>query len=121
MSAAELSREPHVHLGPLAYRAGDLERAGQGEPRGKKAQISGVLVRSERVEKDNQALVEERDGLVDRIKERIARGRNGSIGSSGGRAPSWPKQHGNTIRPLARQSEVRRHARRSPHADPSVT
>ena len=24
--AAELSREPNVHLGPLAYRAGDLER-----------------------------------------------------------------------------------------------
>ena len=71
--AAELSREPNVHLGPLAYRAGDLERAGQGEAAaGEKAQISGVLVRSERVEKDNQALVEERDGLVERIKERIA-------------------------------------------------
>ena len=71
--AAELSREPNVHLGPLAYRAGDLERAIQGEAAaGEKAQISVVLVRSERVEKDNQALVEERDGLVERIKERIA-------------------------------------------------
>ena len=70
--AAELSREPNVHLGPLAYRAGDLERAGQGEQRGEKAQISGVLVRAERVEKDNQELAEERNGLVERIKERIA-------------------------------------------------
>ena len=71
--AAELSREPNVHLGPMAYRAGDLERAGQGEAAaGEKAQISGVLVRAERVEKDNQELAEERNGLVERIKERIA-------------------------------------------------
>ena len=71
--AAKLSREPNVHLGPMAYRAGDLERAGQGEAAaGEKAQISVVLERSERVEKDNQALVEERDGLANRIKERIA-------------------------------------------------
>ena len=29
--AAELSRKPNVHLGPQAYRAGDLEREGRGE------------------------------------------------------------------------------------------
>ena len=28
--AAELSRKPNVHLGPQAYRAGDLEREGRG-------------------------------------------------------------------------------------------
>ena len=70
--AAELSREPNVHLGPLAYRAGDLERAGRGEHREEKTQISGVLERADRVEKDNEALFEERDGLIERIKERIA-------------------------------------------------
>ena len=63
--AAELSRKPNVHLGPQAYRAGDLERRGEAEP-------SGVLARAERVEKDNQALRQERDGLIERIKERIA-------------------------------------------------
>ena len=30
------------------------------------------MERAERVEKDNEALIEERDGLIDRIKERIA-------------------------------------------------
>ena len=35
-------------------------------------EISGVLARAERVEKDNEALRQERDGLIDRIKERIA-------------------------------------------------
>ena len=63
--AAELSRKPNVHLGPQAYRAGDLERRGKAEP-------SWVLARAERVEKDNQALRQERDGLIERIKERIA-------------------------------------------------
>ena len=32
--AAEFSRKPNVHLGPLAYRAGDLEREGRGERSG---------------------------------------------------------------------------------------
>ena len=32
--AAELSRKPNVHLGPQAYRAGDLEREGRGERSG---------------------------------------------------------------------------------------
>ena len=64
--AAELSRKPNVHLGPQAYRAGDLEQEGR------RGERSGVLERAERVEKDNQALVEERDGLIERIKERIA-------------------------------------------------
>ena len=63
--AAELSRKPNVHLGPQAYRAGELERRGEAER-------SGVLARAERVEKDNQALRQERDGLIERIKERIA-------------------------------------------------
>ena len=117
--AAELSREPNVHLGPMAYRAGDLERAGQGEAAaGEKAQISGVLAKADRVGKDNEALVEERDGLVWRIKERIAaiyqelqasrkrygrresgsrrgprtRGGNGSIESSRGPATSGPQK-----------------------------
>ena len=56
---------------PLAYRAGDLERAGRGEHREEKTQISGVLERADRVEKDNEAMAEERDGLIERIKERI--------------------------------------------------
>ena len=63
--AAELSRKPNVHLGPQAYRAGDLERRGEAER-------SGVLARAERVEQGNQALRQERDGLIERIKERIA-------------------------------------------------
>ena len=69
--AAELSREPNVHLGPEAYRAGDLERVSRGG-QGTGVEISGVLARAERVEKDNEALRQERDGLIDRIKERIA-------------------------------------------------
>ena len=59
--AAELSRKPNVHLGAQAYRAGELERRDEAER-------SGVLERAERVEKDNEALVEERDGLIERIK-----------------------------------------------------
>ena len=58
--AAELSRKPNVHLGPQALR--ELP----GEPE------SFVHQKAERVEKDNQALAEERDGLIERIKERIA-------------------------------------------------
>ena len=68
-----MSREPNVHLGPEAYRAGDLERAGRGEAAaGGKPEVSRVLARAERVEKGNEALRQERDGLIDRIKERIA-------------------------------------------------
>ena len=63
--AAELSRKPNVHLGAQAYRAGELERRDE-------ADRSGVLERAERVEKDNEALRQERDGLIERIKERIA-------------------------------------------------
>ena len=74
--ASELSRKPNVHLGPQAYRAGDLEREDRGERRDE-AQRSGVLARAERVEQDNQALRQERDGLI----ERIRRGSRGSIGS----------------------------------------
>ena len=33
---------------------------------------AGFWLRSERVEQDNQALRQERDGLIERIKERIA-------------------------------------------------
>ena len=58
--AAELSRKPNVHLGPQALR--ELP----GEPE------SFVHQKAERVEKDNESLVEERDGLIERIKERIA-------------------------------------------------
>ena len=57
-----------------------LRRAGCGEridhrslaERRDEVERSGVLERAERVEQDNQALVEERDGLIERIKERIA-------------------------------------------------
>ena len=63
--AAELSRKPNVHLGAQAYRAGELERRDEAER-------SGVLERAERVEKDNEALRQERDGLIERIKEKIA-------------------------------------------------
>ena len=38
-----------------------LRRAGRGEHCEEKTQISGVLERADRVEKDNEALVEERD------------------------------------------------------------
>ena len=54
------SRKPNVHLGPQALR--ELP----GEP------DSFVHQKAERVEKENEALVEERDGLIERIKERIA-------------------------------------------------
>ena len=63
--AAELSRKPNAHLGAQAYRAGELERRDEAER-------SGVLERAERVEKDNEALRQERDGLIERIKEKIA-------------------------------------------------
>ena len=63
--AAELSRKPNVHLGAQAYRAGELERRDEAER-------SGVLERAEGVEKDNEALRQERDGLIERIKEKIA-------------------------------------------------
>ena len=57
-----------------------LRRAGCGEridhrslaERRDEAERSGVLERAERVEKDNEALVEERNGLIERIKESIA-------------------------------------------------
>ena len=44
-------------------------RPGAGGPWGEEA---GFWLRSERVEQDNQALRQERDGLIERIKERIA-------------------------------------------------
>ena len=58
--AAELSREPNVHLGPQALR----ELPGRAE--------SFVHQKAERVEKNNQAMVEERDGSIKKIEERIA-------------------------------------------------
>ena len=58
--AAELSREPNVHLGPQALR----ELPGGAE--------SFVHQKAERVEKNNQAMVEERDGYMKQIEERIA-------------------------------------------------
>ena len=148
--AAELSREPNVHLGPEAYRAGDLEQAGRGEAAaGGKPEASRVLERAERVEKDNEALIEERDGLIDRIKERIA-GR--SIGSFKGfwRRYEWresgsrsekrsgtgsgsmgegtretrpggpPKSHGNTPTRRDRKSAMRP-VRLSPPTNTNVT
>ena len=89
--AAELSRKPNVHLGPQAYRAGDLERRGEAER-------SGVLARAERVEKDNQALRQERDGLIERIKERIAviyrelQALPEKIRAAGERVKAWEKE-----------------------------
>ena len=58
--AAELSREPNVHLGPQALR----QLPGRAE--------SFVHQKAERVEKNNQAMVEERDGYIKQIEERIA-------------------------------------------------
>ena len=58
--AAELSREPNVHLGPQALK----ELPGRAE--------SFVHQKAERVEKNNQAMVEERDGSIKKIEERIA-------------------------------------------------
>ena len=89
--AAELSRKPNVHLGPQAYRAGELERRGEAER-------SGVLARAERVEKDNQALRQERDGLIERIKERIAgiyrelQALPEKIRAAGERVKAWEKE-----------------------------
>ena len=57
--AAQLSRKPNVHLGPQALR----ELPGGPD--------SFVHQKAERVEKDNEAMAEERDGLIERIKERI--------------------------------------------------
>ena len=58
--AAELSRKPNVHLGPQALR----ELPGGAE--------SFVHQKAERVEKDNAALVEERDGYMKQLRARIA-------------------------------------------------
>ena len=58
--AAELSRKPNVHLGPQALR----QLPGGAE--------SFVHQKAERVEKNNQAMVEERDGYMKQIEERIA-------------------------------------------------
>ena len=44
-------------------------RRGAGGPGGEEA---GFWLRADRVEQDNQALRQERDGLIERIKERIA-------------------------------------------------
>ena len=44
-------------------------RPGAGGPGGEEA---GFWLRADRVEQDNQALRQERDGLIERIKERIA-------------------------------------------------
>ena len=52
-----------------AGRGGAGRRPGAGGPRGEEA---GFWLRAERVEQDNQALRQERDGLIERIKERIA-------------------------------------------------
>ena len=95
--AAELSRKPNVHLGPQAYRAGDLEREDRGERRDE-AERSGVLARAERVEQDNQALRQERDGLIERIKERIAgiyrelQALPEKIRAAGERVKAWEKE-----------------------------
>ena len=96
--AAELSRKPNVHLGPQAYRAGDLEREDRGERRDE-AQRSGVLARAERVEQDNQALRQERDGgIIERIKERIAgiyrelQALPEKIREAGERVKAWEKE-----------------------------
>ena len=90
--AAELSRKPNVHLGPQAYRAGELERRGEAER-------SGVLARAERVEQDNQALRQERDGgIIERIKERIAgiyrelQALPEKIREAGERVKAWEKE-----------------------------
>ena len=58
--AAELSREPNVHLGPQALR----QLPGRAE--------SFVHQKAERVEKNNQAMVEERDGYIKQIEKQIA-------------------------------------------------
>ena len=96
--AAELSRKPNVHLGPQAYRTGDLEREDRGERRDE-AQRSGVLARAERVEQDNQALRQERDGgIIERIKERIAgiyqelQALPEKIREAGERVKAWEKE-----------------------------
>ena len=136
--AAELSRKPNVHLGPQALR--ELP----GEPE------SFVHQKAERVEKDNESLVEERDGLIERIKERIAgiyqelqalpekirgaggadprRGRrsgseSGSMGEGSRRpGPSGsPNSPRNTLTLAGRKSATRPRAHLSPHADTSAT
>ena len=96
--AAELSRKPNVHLGPQAYRAGDLEREDRGERRDE-AQRSGVLAWAERVEQGNQALRQERDGgIIERIKERIAgiyrelQALPEKIREAGERVKAWEKE-----------------------------
>ena len=77
--AAELSREPNVHLGPEAYRAGDLERVGQG---GWPAHRSGDQrgFGSGRAGGEGQSRRFGRSGTVSSIGSR--RGLRRSIGSS---------------------------------------
>ena len=58
--AAQLSRKLNVHLGPQALRELPGETA------------SFVQEKAERVEKENAALAEERDGPAKALKERIA-------------------------------------------------
>ena len=55
--------------GRAARLGGAGRRPGAGGPGGKEA---GFWLRADRVEQDNQALRQERDGLIERIKERIA-------------------------------------------------
>ena len=75
----------------VAYRAGDLERRGEAER-------SGVLARAERVEQGNQALRQERNGLIERIKERIAgiyrelQALPEKIREAGERVKAWEKE-----------------------------
>ena len=55
----------NVHLGPQAYRAGDLEREGRGER-------SGVLAAGRTGGAGQSGASAGADGLIERIKERIA-------------------------------------------------
>ena len=81
--AAQLSRKPNVHLGPQALR--ELP----GEP-------ESFVHQAERVEKDNEAMAEERDGLLERIKERIEaiyrelQALPEKIREAGERVKAWP-------------------------------
>ena len=113
--AAELSRKPNVHLGPQALR--ELP----GEPE------SFVHQKAERVEKDNESLVEERDGLIERIKERIAviyrelQALPEKIRAAGERVKAWEKErerewvHGVRVREGQGREDRRDHKEILPH------
>ena len=86
--AAELSRKPNVHLGPQAF--GKLP----GEP------DTLVMEKAERVEKDNEAFRQERDGMDKRIEAKAQE--IGGIEREIQRVEAWIRETAERIAELLR-------------------